>query len=106
LIDGLAVAIGILVTTIIVHRSLGVHQATIDHLDKQIDSDFKRYDTLNEKAEVRSQASLTKVEIKGLLAKATANSVFIRKCIWWVLVASIVFIGVSSFDVSPAQALN
>jgi len=97
--DGIAVAVGMMVTTIIVHRSLDVHQATIDHINKQVESDFRRYDTLNEKAEVRKQANNTRSELKGLLAKATTNSTFIRKCIWWLFIASIAFIAFSSFPV-------
>ena len=97
--DGIAVAVGMMVTTIIVHRSLDVHQATIDHINKQVESDFRRYDTLNEKAEVRKQANNTRSELKVLLAKATTNSIFIKKCIWRLFIASIVFIAFSSFPV-------
>jgi hypothetical protein len=97
--DGIAVAVGMMVTTIIVHRSLEVHHATIDHLDKQVEADFRRYDTLNEKAEVRMQANITRSELKGLLKTATINSTFIKKCIWWLFFASIAFIVFSSFPI-------
>lgn len=104
--DGIAVAVGMMVTTIIVHRSLGVHQATIDHINKQVESDFRRYDTLNEKAEVRMQANNTRGELKGLLAKATTNSAFIKKCIWWLFSASIAFIAFSSFPVEAELLMD
>ena len=104
--DGMAVAVGMMVTTIIVDRSLGVHKATIAHLDKQVEADFRRYNTLSEKAEVRMQANNTRSELKGLLAKATTNSTFINKCIWWLFVASIVFIAFSSFPVDAELLVN
>ena len=44
LVDGLAVAIGMLITTIIVHRSLEVYNSTFVHIEKQVKTEFERYD--------------------------------------------------------------
>jgi len=91
-VDGLAVAIGILVTTIIVHRSLGVHNATFSHIEKQVTSEFKRYDVLNEDVEIRKQANQTRKDLKGLLRKAKANSSFMRGAIWFICAFALGFI--------------
>lgn len=48
-VDGIAVAIGMLITTVIVHRSLDVHNSTFKHIEKQVTAEFKQYDVLNEK---------------------------------------------------------
>ncbi|MEN8637993.1 hypothetical protein ABFV74_20080 [Pseudoalteromonas distincta] len=103
--DAIAVGVGLLVTTIIIHRSLGVHEATITHINKQVNSDFKRYDTLNEKAEIRAQAVSTAKDLNLLLRKASKNSSFIKKCIWLILLSSLLFLIFSSFPASPSELI-
>jgi hypothetical protein len=92
LADGLAVAFGVLITSIIVHRALDVHLATFAHIKKQVKSDFKRYDNLNEIAEIRKQANNTNKELTQLLKKAEDDAKAIQKVIWLVFFAVIVFI--------------
>jgi hypothetical protein len=92
LADGLAVAFGVLITSIIVHRALNVHLATFEHIKKQVKSEFKRYDNLNENAEIRKQANNTNKELTQLLKKAEDDAKTIQKVIWLVFFAVIVFI--------------
>jgi hypothetical protein len=92
LVDGIAVGIGILITTIIVHRSLEVHKATFNHIEKQVKSEFKRYDVLNEDVEIRRQANQTSEDLNELLLKAKANSNFMRGAIWFICAFSLGFI--------------
>jgi hypothetical protein len=101
LIDGFAVAVGILITTIIVNRSLNVHQATFTHIKKQVDSEFKRYDTLNENADIRKQAKATNKALSQLLKDASDNALFIKRCIWGILLAAFIFIGFSASNIKP-----
>lgn len=103
--DAIAVGVGLVVTTIIVHRSLGVHEATVEHISNQVNSDFKRYDTLNEKAEIRAQAVSTAKDLNILLKKASKNSRFIKKCIWLILTSSLLFLIFTSFSASPSELL-
>lgn len=92
MIDGVAVAIGMLMTTLIVHRSLNVHESTFDHIEKQITSEFKRYDVLNEKVEIRKRAKQTISELSILIDKAKKNSGFMRNSIWLICCLAIVFV--------------
>ncbi len=97
-VDGIAVAIGMLVTTLIVYRSLGVHHATFEHIKKQVDSEFKRYDILNEDVEIRKQAKNTNDELIVLLDKAKKNSSFMKKAVWsicFMALLYIIFVGYS-----------
>ncbi|MCH2058023.1 MAG: hypothetical protein MK214_15700 [Thalassotalea sp.] len=90
--DGLAVAIGVLITSFIVHRALNVHLATFNHIKKQVKSDFKRYDNLNENAEIRKQAKTTNKELTQLLKKAEDDAKTIKTVIWVVFAVAIAFI--------------
>ena len=92
LLDGIAVAVGIIMTTIIVQRSLSVYSATFDHIGKQVNSEFKRYDVLNEEVEIRQQAKDTKGELTGLIKKAKDNTRFINISIWVICVFALWFI--------------
>lgn len=92
LVDGLAVAIGMIFTTIIVYRSLGVHHATFDHIKKQVNSEFKRYDILNEDVEIRKQAKNTNEELVALLDKAKTNSSFMKKSVWSICFMALLYI--------------
>ncbi|MBL4763813.1 MAG: hypothetical protein JKX67_00810 [Colwellia sp.] len=103
-VDGIAVAIGMLVTTFIVHRSLEVHQATFDHIGKQVDSEFKRYDILNEDVEIRKQAKSTNEELLTLLNKAKSNSSFMTKTIWFICLMALMFILFVSNSLHQADA--
>ena len=91
-VDGIAVAVGMLITTIIVHRSLNVHIATFTHIKRQVNSEFKRYDILNEDVEIRRQATSTNTDLSYLLDKANANSCFMKRSIWFIFIASLAFI--------------
>lgn len=102
LIDGFAVAVGILITTIIVNRSLNVHLATFTHIKKQVGSEFKRYDTLNEDADIRKQAKATNKALSKLLKDASDNALFIKRCIWGILLAAFIFIGFSASNIKPS----
>lgn len=106
MVDGIAVAIGILVTTIIVHRSLEVHNSTFMHIEKQITAEFKRYDVLNEKVEIRQRAQQTITDLSGLLGKAKANSSFMKKSIWFICFLAVAFIVIvlNRDDASEVQA--
>jgi hypothetical protein len=106
LIDGFAVAVGILITTIIVNKSLNVHQATFTHIKKQVDSEFKRYDTLNEDADIRKQAKATNKALSKLLQDATDNALFIKQCIWGILLAAFIFIGFSASNIKPTTQVQ
>jgi hypothetical protein len=92
IVDGIAVAIGMLVTTFIVHRSLSVHHATFEHIERQVDSEFKRYDILNEDVEIRKQAQSANHELLTLLKKAKTNSHFMTKAIWFICLMALSFI--------------
>lgn len=97
--DGLAVAFGVFVTSLIVHRALNVHLATFKHIQKQVTSDFKRYDNLNENAEIRKQAKETNKELTQLLGKAEDDALTIKIVIWVVFTAAIIFICFSILNI-------
>jgi hypothetical protein len=94
-IDALAVIVGMVMTTAIVYRSLRVHESTINHLRKQVNSEFKRYDILNEKAEIRIKANETKEELIKLIDNAQKNSSFIETTILSILGISVIYIAIS-----------
>jgi hypothetical protein len=91
-IDGVAVAIGMLITTIIVHRSLDVFQSTFKHIEKQVTAEFKRYDILNEKVEIRKKAQQTILDLSDLINKAKNNTTFMKKSIWSICAVAVFFI--------------
>lgn len=103
--DAIAVFLGMLFTTIIVYRSLNVHQDTAEHLKKQVKSDFERYDTLNEEAEVRKQAKSRKTDLIDLLSTAKKNSKFMKCSIWGIFFAASIylFISVCNINSNPAK---
>ncbi len=104
-VDGIAVAIGMLITTIIVHRSLEVHNSTFVHIEKQISAEFKRYDVLNEKVEIRQKAKLTIADLSDLLSKAKKNSNFMKKSIWFIcaLALAYIFVVLNKGDMNTIQ---
>lgn len=104
--DGLAILLGLLITSIIVYRSLNVHESTIEHLKKQVESDFKRYDNLNEETEVKAQAKITNAALLGLLEKANKNSSFMKNCIKLVFTASIIYIGLTVSNIDSRKPVN
>lgn len=81
MIDGITVIIGMLITSFIVVRSLGVHRATFKHLMGQVGKEFKRYKTLSEDAEIRAQSQDTETQLTGLICGAAKN---VRYAIWGV----------------------
>ncbi|MGF1810042.1 hypothetical protein [Vibrio alginolyticus] len=91
-VDGIAVAFGMLITTIIVHRSLDVHSSTFKHIEKQVQAEFKQYDVLNEKVEIRQRAQQTIQELSELLGKAKKNTSFMKKSIWFICLLALAFI--------------
>ncbi|EMW7172956.1 hypothetical protein ACE34P_003839 [Vibrio fluvialis] len=91
-VDGIAVAFGMLITTIIVHRSLDVHSSTFKHIEKQVKAEFKQYDVLNEKVEIRQRAQQTIKELSELLGKAKKNTSFMKKSIWFICLLALAFI--------------
>lgn len=108
MVDGIAVAIGMLMTTVIVHRSLEVHNSTFEHIEKQVTAEFKRYDVLNEKVEIRQRAKQTIADLSDLLGKAKKNSRFMKKSIWFICFLAVAFIVVvlnrNDANVVQAQA--
>ena len=92
LADGLAVALAILLTTILVHKALNVHRDTFDHISNQIRKEFKQYDVLSEKIEVRQKARETESELSSLLVKAEKNSGFMKFSIWLLCITALAFI--------------
>lgn len=94
IVDGVAIAIALFVTTVIVHRSLNVHQSTFKHIEKQVNAEFKRYDVLNEKVEIRQRAKQTIKDLSGLLVKAKDNSIFMKRCIWFIYALGVLYIAV------------
>ncbi|MAD03413.1 MAG: hypothetical protein CMK65_07320 [Pseudoalteromonas sp.] len=93
-VDGIAVAIGMFITTVIVHRSLDVHNSTFKHIEKQVTAEFKQYDVLNEKVEIRQRAQQTITELSDLLDKAKKNSSFMKNSIWFICFLAVVFISI------------
>ena len=94
LVDGLAVAIGMLITTIIVHRSLEVYNSTFVHIEKQVKTEFERYDVLSETVEIRQRAQQTIEDLSLLLKKAKQNSKFMKRSIWGICILALLFIAI------------
>ena len=92
MVDGLAIAIAMIITTVIVHRSLSVHQSTFEHIEKQVNAEFNRYDVLNEKVEIRQRAKQTITELSDLLRKAKVNSTFMKRSIWFICSLAVLYI--------------
>jgi hypothetical protein len=92
MIDGVAITIAMIITTVIVHRSLKVHHSTFEHIEKQVNAEFNRYDVLNEKVEIRQRAKQTIAELSGLLKKAKENSIFMKRSIWFICSLTVLYI--------------
>jgi len=91
-LDGIAIAVGIIMTTWIIYRSLDVYQGSFIHIENQVEAEFKRYDTLSEEAEVRMQSKKTKGELLGLVNKAKNNTNLIKNCVLFSLFAALLYI--------------
>ena len=104
-LDGLAISIGIIMTTWIIYRSLDVYQDSFIHIENQVKAEFKRYDTLSEEAEVRTQSKKTKGELLGLIVKAKDNTKLIKNCVRFSLIAALLYI-YQSTPVMPMEEIN
>lgn len=105
-IDGIAIAIGMIITTIIVHKALNVHSATLKHIKKQVGVGFSRYDILSENTEVRLQAKISSKELNRMLCKAIDNTGFMRTSIWIIFAVTFVFIVWSSLHLGTVANIG
>lgn len=97
--DAVAVAVGLFLTTIIILKSLIVHQKTFSHLRERIEDEFGRYDNLAEGAEVRLRAIKTKGDLSELVNAASTNLTFVKKTVLVTLVAGLIYISCSAINV-------
>lgn len=97
-VDAVAVAMGLLITTVMIVKSLNVHSKTFAHIKKRIKAEFQRYDSLAEQADVRKQALKTQEELTILVTEASSNLKFIRKIVIFTLVAGLTYIAYSAYE--------
>lgn len=92
MIDGIMVIVGMLITSFIVVRSLGVHSATFKHLQGQVGKEFKRYKTLSEDAEIRAQSNETETQLTDLITGAARNVRFAKWGVYLAVVCAAIYV--------------
>lgn len=101
--DAIAVALGLLATTLIILKAIKVHNETFAHLKKQINAEFARYDSIAEKFEVRKQANKVKDALQNLVESAILSLSFIIKCLWATFVVSLLYLVISVTAIDNKQ---
>jgi uncharacterized protein YgiM (DUF1202 family) len=76
--DSIAVISGLLLSLIIVVKSINVHKQTFLHIKNQIKSEFKRYAGLDKNSEVRVAANKVEKELSRLVTKSLEGLKFIK----------------------------
>ena len=76
--DSIAVISGLLLSLIIVVKSINVHKQTFLHIKSQIKSEFKRYVGLDKNSEVRVAANKVEKELGRLVNKSLKGLKFIK----------------------------
>ncbi|HAS6087185.1 TPA: hypothetical protein I7120_19065 [Vibrio vulnificus] len=107
IVDALAVALGMLISVLIVNRGLSVHEATFTRLKSQIEDNFGNYDCLGEKAEIRQKARECRDElIDTVLDNAKDDLVFMRRSIWLTFILTLGFIIYTATDISASVSMH
>jgi hypothetical protein len=97
-VEGIAVITGLLLTTLIVLKSLTVHQNTYTHINGQIENEFERYDNLNEEAEVRRQSMKVKGELLTLVDTSSRGLSYITNILRLTLLLAFIYIFIFHID--------
>jgi hypothetical protein len=98
--DAIAVAAGLSITTVMIVKSLSVHNETFTHIKKRIKAEFQRYDNLAEQAEVREQAGIIKKDLSSLVDKASKNLNFVKYVVIGTLALGLAYIAYSTYEAS------
>lgn len=94
-LEGVALILGVWLTTLIILKALTVHEATFLHIKKQIVNEFERYHTISEKAEIRNKAKVSELALLELVAKASKGLVQIKRIVEFTLIACLLYICIS-----------
>ncbi len=89
--DSIAVISGLLLSLIIVVKSLNVHKNTFLHIKNQIKSEFKRYVGLDKNSEVRVAANNVEKELSRLVTKSLIGLKFIKVVLFVTFVAAVLY---------------
>lgn len=93
--EGVALMLGVWLTTLIILKALAVHEATFLHIQKQIVNEFERYHTISEKAEIRSKAKGSEKALLALVTKASDGLIQIKRIVVFTLIACLLYICIS-----------
>ncbi|EEO04518.1 hypothetical protein [Vibrio cholerae] len=95
-VDNMASAIGVVValllTCLVIQKSLDIYNDTFKHLSKQINNVFSRYQILSQKSEVRNEAKITEQALNKLIEKGERGLNYVSRIIWTVWITSILFV--------------
>mgnify|MGYP000060336954 CR=1 FL=1 len=101
--DSLAVIVGLLLSLVIVIKSLNIHKRTFIHIQNQIISEFKRYVGLDKDNEVRVAANKVESELAHLVSKSIDGIKFIRKVLFLTFLSAVIY---SFFIVSENKKIK
>lgn len=95
-VDNMASAIGVvialLLTCLVIQKSLDIYNDTFKHLSKQINNVFSRYQVLSQKSEVRNEAKITEQALNNLIEKGKKGLSYVSRIIWTVWITSLIFV--------------